>query len=299
MACWVSGIGLAGCVFTPPPPLPEELAEQEAEAARRAKSLHAGEAADPEAGGGGQGSQLAFEPGDEPALGMSPEEMKAYAKAQGDPAQGTFTLEEALHGLPSAAEGPLMARFLMTDGRVMSCELFEQRAPVTVANFVGLARGFRPTQDPETGEWTKVRFYDGTQFHRVIPGFMIQGGDRTGTGRGNTGYVIPDEFRDDLRHDEAGVLSMANRGPGTGSGQFFMTLAPTPHLDGKHTVFGKCDEAAIEVAEAIAATAGPDDRPTEPQSIDTIEIVRGKGGTPAAPVSPVDEAGEASETPAS
>ena len=108
----------------------------------------------------------------------------------------------------------------------------------------------------------------------MIPGFVIQGGDPTGSGRGRTGYVIADEFVAGLLHDEPGKLSMANRGPGTGSGQFFVTLAPLPHLDGKHTVFGECDEAGIQVAEKIAAMRGPGDRPRTPQLIETMEIVR-------------------------
>ena len=108
----------------------------------------------------------------------------------------------------------------------------------------------------------------------MIPGFVIQGGDPTGTGRGRTGYVIIDEFEEGLLHDEAGKLSMANRGPGTGGGQFFITLAPLPHLDGKHTVFGQCDEKGIQVAEKIAATRGPGDKPRTPQLIEHVEIVR-------------------------
>jgi peptidyl-prolyl cis-trans isomerase A (cyclophilin A) len=106
----------------------------------------------------------------------------------------------------------------------------------------------------------------------VIPGFMIQGGDPTGTGRGNAGYVIPDEFSPAVRHDRAGMLSMANRGPGTGSAQFFITLGPTEHLDDKHTIFGRCTEETVKLAESIAATRGPGDRPMDPQIVDAMLI---------------------------
>jgi len=272
---------LAGCVFTPPPPLPEELAEMEASERARAEALAGGEAFDPETGkpidpnakpdAGGGGEEMVFAKGDPPPLGMDPDQMKAYATAQGDPEGGDFTLSEALAGLP--AGGTLQAVFHTNAGDIR-CELYETLTPTTVANFVGLARGLRPTLDPETDEWVRRPYYDDVIFHRVIPGFMIQGGDPTGTGRGETGYVIADEFLAELLHDRPGILSMANRGPGSGSGQFFITLAPTPHLDGKHSVFGACDDDGIDVAEHIAAKRGPGDRPSDPQIIETIEIVR-------------------------
>jgi peptidyl-prolyl cis-trans isomerase A (cyclophilin A) len=266
---------LCACVFRPPPPLPGEMEEHEEAALARDAAIRAAkmrsDATAPAAGQPEAGEAPSFAEGDPPQLGMSPEEMQAYATAQGDPEQGDYTLDEALHGLPR--DGQLVARFLVKDGEIV-CELFEDRTPVTVANFVGLARGMRPSKDADTGEWTKSQYYDGTAFHRVIPGFMIQAGDPTGTGLGNTGYVIPDELHEDLRHDKAGRLSMANRGPGTGSAQFFITLGPTPHLDDKHTIFGQCDNSSIELAERIAATAGDDDRPTTPQEIETVIIER-------------------------
>jgi len=209
--------------------------------------------------------------GDPADLGMTPEQMRAYATAQGDPEGGDFTLEEALADLPG--RGQLWVEMTTTQGPIR-CRLFETQTPLTVANFVGLARGLRPALDDDGQEWITRRYYDGVPFHRVIPGFVIQGGDPTGTGRGDTGYVIQDEFVEGLLHDEAGVLSMANRGPGTGSAQFFVTLAPLPHLDGKHTVFGKCEDAGIAVAEKIAAMRGPGDRPRTPQLIERMEIVR-------------------------
>jgi cyclophilin family peptidyl-prolyl cis-trans isomerase len=146
------------------------------------------------------------------------------------------------------------ARFKTERGEIV-CQLHAAQAPLTVENFVNLAR---------------AGFYDGTTFHRVIPGFMAQGGDPTGTGRGGPGYSFRDEFTSELRHDAAGVLSMANAGPNTNGSQFFLTLAPTPHLDGRHTVFGRVTDG-IDVLRSIrerdpAADAKPGDR------IDTIEI---------------------------
>lgn len=278
------------CTFTPPPPLPEELAQQQAEQAARREAVRGGApVADPQApdgaategastpaqeageAGEGAGDPSGYRPGELADVGMTPEQMQAYAQAQGDPRGGVFTLAEALDGLPT--QGTLWVEMNTTQGRI-TCRLFEAQTPITVANFVGLARGLRPALDTDQQTWTTRKFFDGSAFHRVIPGFVIQGGDPTGTGRGRTGYVIPDEFVAGLLHEQAGVLSMANRGPGTGSAQFFVTLAPLPHLDGKHTVFGQCDEAGIQVAEKIAAMRGPGDRPRTPQLIESMEIVR-------------------------
>ena len=142
-------------------------------------------------------------------------------------------------------DGPLRATFVTTAGDI-SCTLYEQESPITVANFVGLARGLKAWKHPETGEvQVGTSLYDGLVFHRVIPQFMIQGGDPMGVGRGGPGYQIPDEFESGLKHDRSGVLSMANAGPNTGGSQFFITEVPTPHLDGKHTIFGQCDNSGL------------------------------------------------------
>jgi peptidyl-prolyl cis-trans isomerase A (cyclophilin A) len=267
----LAGLAAAcACVFHPPPPLPEELAAAEAERAARIAALRGGKS-EGEGGKAQAGEEPRFRAGDEPELGMTPEEMKAYAVAQGDPLGGAFALEQALADLP--AGGELWAR-LSTERGAIECRLHPEHAPLTVANFVGLARGVRPFRDAVTGEWVTRPYYDGTEFHRVIEGFMIQGGDPTATGRGGAGYVIPDEPTDALRHDAPGRLSMANRGPGTGSSQFFITLAPVPELDGKHTVFGSCTEPSVAIAEAIAQTGGAEDRPTTPQVVERVEIVR-------------------------
>ena len=136
-------------------------------------------------------------------------------------------------------------------------ELFEDRAPETTKNFIDLV---------EKG------YYDGIVFHRVIEGFMIQGGCPTGNGTGGPGYTIPDEFHSELTHDSEGVLSMANAGPNTGGSQFFVTLAPTAWLDGKHAVFGKVVEG-LETIRTIGTTAtGPGDRPLEPIVMESVSI---------------------------
>jgi peptidyl-prolyl cis-trans isomerase A (cyclophilin A) len=160
-------------------------------------------------------------------------------------------------------------------------ELYDERAPRTVENFVNLAEhdpaaDDEPApdtvtwEDPETGEVRGDSLYAGVPFHRIIDGFMIQGGDPTGTGRGGPGYQFDDEFHDDLRHDEAGVLSMANSGPNTNGSQFFITLDAQPHLDDRHAVFGKVTDG-MDVVEAIGDV--PTDRNDAPQQDVTIDSV--------------------------
>ena len=146
------------------------------------------------------------------------------------------------------------ARFKTERGDIV-VELYADRVPLTVENFVNLAR---------------AGFYDGTTFHRVIRGFMAQGGDPTGTGTGGPGYQFGDEFHPSLRHDGAGVLSMANAGPGTNGSQFFLTYGPTPHLDNKHSVFGKVTEG-MDVLNSIRERDPQRDRQPGDR-IDTIEI---------------------------
>ena len=129
------------------------------------------------------------------------------------------------------------AHFTTSEGK-FTIQLYDQDAPKTVENFVGLATGAKEWTDPRTGRKSSAPYYNGTVFHRVIDGFMIQGGDPLGQGTGGPGYKFADEFHPKRRHDKAGVLSMANSGPNTNGGQFFVTLAPTPWLDNKHSVFG-------------------------------------------------------------
>ena len=153
-------------------------------------------------------------------------------------------------------------------------DLFEDQAPKTVANFVGLANGTQEYADPKTGERTTGKFYDGLTFHRVIDGFMIQGGCPLGTGTGGPGYQFADEFHPDLNFGKPYLLAMANAGPGTNGSQFFITVAPTPHLNRRHTIFGEVtDEASKKVVDEIAAVpTGRMDRPVEPVVINSVEI---------------------------
>ncbi|ERG93249.1 MAG: peptidyl-prolyl cis-trans isomerase (rotamase) - cyclophilin family [Haloquadratum walsbyi J07HQW1] len=156
----------------------------------------------------------------------------------------------------------------------ITLELFEQRAPRTVENFLGLATGDREWSDPDTGETRTDSLYEGTIFHRIIPDFMIQGGDPEGTGRGGPGYTFDDEFHEDLNHDGAGVLSMANRGPNTNGSQFFITLDSQPHLNGKHAVFGHVVDGMDTVEEIGSVPTDRDDKPMQDIKIEALNIER-------------------------
>ena len=146
-----------------------------------------------------------------------------------------------------------------TNMGTFTIELFEDKAPITTANFIELAQH---------------NFYDGLIFHRVIDGFMIQGGDPTGTGMGGPGYKIKDEFGEGLKHDDEGVLSMANAGPNTGGSQFFITLAPTPWLDGHHAIFGRIVEGMDRVRLIGVVPTDFRDRPIEPVVMEKVEVVK-------------------------
>lgn len=152
--------------------------------------------------------------------------------------------------------------------------LFPDHAPATVANFVGLATGAKEYLDPETGEPTTGNFYDGLIFHRVIDGFMIQGGDPVGNGTGGPGYKFGDEIHPELIFNRPYLLAMANAGPGTNGSQFFITVVPTPHLNRRHTIFGEVlDEASQRVVDEIASVqTGRMDRPVEPVVINSVTI---------------------------
>jgi peptidyl-prolyl cis-trans isomerase A (cyclophilin A) len=169
---------------------------------------------------------------------------------------------------------PTYAHFDTTEG-TFTVELFETKTPKTVANFTGLAEGTKEWKHPKTGEkHTATPFYDGIIFHRVIGGFMIQGGDPLGQGHGGPGYQFEDEFHPDLRHDRKGILSMANAGPNTNGSQFFITLGPTPHLDRRHSVFGAVT-SGLDVVEKIGLVkTDRSDRPVTPVTIKKVTIER-------------------------
>lgn len=153
-------------------------------------------------------------------------------------------------------------------------ELFDTKAPKTVANFVGLATGTKEYLDATTGAKTTGNYYDGLVFHRVIDGFMIQGGCPQGTGRGGPGYTFGDEFHPDLSFDRPYLLAMANAGPGTNGSQFFITVGKTPHLNRRHSIFGEVkDPASQKVVDAIATTSvDRSDRPLEPVVIESVTV---------------------------
>ena len=151
-------------------------------------------------------------------------------------------------------------------------ELFDERAPETVSNFVGLATGERTWEHPETGEEIEDPLYNDVPFHRIIADFMIQTGDPTGTGRGGPGYSFDDEFHEELRHDSAGTVSMANSGPDTNGSQFFITLDAQPHLDDRHAVFGEVTEGMDVVEEIGSVPTGGNDQPQEEVLLESVEI---------------------------
>src|SRR5689334_6173192 len=165
------------------------------------------------------------------------------------------------------------AHFTTSEGN-FTARLYDAETPKTVANFTGLADGSKEWTDPRSGQRVKQPYYNGTVFHRVIDGFMIQGGDPLGQGTGGPGYNFADEFHPKLRHSKAGILSMANRGPNTNGSQFFITLAPTPHLDDRHTVFGEVVEGMDVVSKIGSTPTGDRDRPLKDIVIQSVTIER-------------------------
>lgn len=211
-------------------------------------------------------------PPTEPPRTYTPSEAELGTRARivaspDDPLDGKFFLADATQGL--SGRGKLVATLVTRHGE-LRCELYDDRAPVTVASFVGLARGLRPFKDPSSGAWVSRPLYDGTIFHRIIPGFMIQGGDPKGNGTGEPGFVIPDELWPGAKHDRAGLLCMANRGPDTNGAQFFVTDASAPHLDKGYTIFGEC--GPVSVVHAIANEPVRGERPLSPVVIERVTI---------------------------
>jgi peptidyl-prolyl cis-trans isomerase A (cyclophilin A) len=178
----------------------------------------------------------------------------------------------AARGAERMAE-TLTATLQTNQGRIV-LRLFPDHAPKTVRNFVELSEGSREWTDPKTGQATTSKLYDGTIFHRVIPDFMIQGGDPLGSGRGGPGYKFADEIHPDLRFDRPYLLAMANAGPGTNGSQFFITVGPTPWLNGKHTIFGEVIEGADVVDKISHLKTGSQDRPAEDVTVESVTVDR-------------------------
>jgi peptidyl-prolyl cis-trans isomerase A (cyclophilin A) len=166
---------------------------------------------------------------------------------------------------------------LRTSQGTVQVRLFPDHAPKTVRNFVDLAEGTREWTDPRTRRSAQGKLYDGTIFHRVIPRFMIQGGDPLGTGTGGPGYEFADEIHPDLQFDRPYLLAMANAGPGTNGSQFFITVVPTPHLNGRHTIFGEVISGSNVVDEISKAKTGRNDRPMQDVVLESVEIERPPG----------------------
>jgi peptidyl-prolyl cis-trans isomerase A (cyclophilin A) len=163
------------------------------------------------------------------------------------------------------------ATFNTSLGKIV-CELYPDIAPLTVRNFVGLANGEQPWEDPKSKEIVKKPLYNGTIFHRVIPNFMVQGGDPLGNGTGGPGYKFDDEFSDKLGFDKVGRLAMANSGPATNGSQFFITVAKTPWLNGHHTIFGQVIKGQDVVGKIAGVERGPSDRPTKDVVLNSVTI---------------------------
>ncbi len=187
---------------------------------------------------------------------------------------------------PVAPTGP--TAILDTSVGRLTCKLYAKQAPVTVANFIGLAQGTKDWTDPASLKKVHGQpFYDGTTFHRVIPNFMIQGGDRVGNGTGDPGYFFDDEFSPDLSFDVPGRLAMANAGPSTNGSQFFITEQPVPELNGKHTIFGQCDQHSVLLVASIArVTRDANDKPETPVVVRKVTIVQDGQPIPPDPLPP-------------
>jgi len=191
-------------------------------------------------------------------------------------AVGGTCLCGVLAGCSSSETAAETTATLQTSLGDITITLHADRAPRTVENFIGLATGQREWTDPETGDTISGDpLYEDVLFHRVIEDFMIQTGDPTGTGRGGPGYTFDDEFHEDLRHDSAGVVSMANRGPDTNGSQFFITLSPQPQLDGRHSVFGQVTDGMGVVEQIGSVETDENDRPVEAISLESVSVGSG------------------------
>jgi peptidyl-prolyl cis-trans isomerase A (cyclophilin A) len=212
------------------------------------------------------------------------------------PVTGPIALATATADVPG--QGQLVAD-LETDKGKLLCKLFEDKAPKAVANFVGLARGLQPFEDPVSGAWVKRPAYEMAVFHRIIKGFMIQGGDPSGSGTGDPGYTFADEIWSGSAHDRAGLLCMANKGPNTNGMQFFITDGAAAWLDGSYTIFGEC--GPIDVVHALASVPVEGEKPTIKPVIKHVgirrEAVAPAASTSAAPSASASASAAASAKP--
>ncbi len=228
----------------------------------------------------------------------------AFVHPQTQEAQSTAQSNDQLPDAPTAtAEAAIVPNgpFAVLDtslGR-MTCQFYQKQAPMAVANFIGLAEGTKNWTDPVTKQMERHKpYYDGTIFHRVIPEFMIQGGDRTGTGMGDPGYTFNDEINPDLNFDRPGRLAMANSGPNTNGSQFFITETAYPSLDQHYTLFGQCDDASVAVVRAIARVPrDAEDRLLSPVVLEKVRIMA--EGQPMPPLLPGEPQAAPQPPPAS
>jgi peptidyl-prolyl cis-trans isomerase A (cyclophilin A) len=199
---------------------------------------------------------------------------------------------------PIAPDGP--TAILDTSMGRMTCGLYAKEAPIAVENFIGLATGTKEFTDPVSHKKVHGKpFYNGTTFHRVIPGFMVQSGDPTGTGMGDAGYFFNNEIDPNLTFNVAGRLAMANAGPNTNGSQFFITVGPQPSLDQNYTIFGQCDPASVLVAESITQVQrDPQDKPVDPVYLNKVTIVQPGQPLPPAPAPSTPPAAATAPTPA-
>jgi peptidyl-prolyl cis-trans isomerase A (cyclophilin A) len=198
----------------------------------------------------------------------------------------SLSWSQAAPAKPTAAASSEPVAIIDTTAGKMTCKLFPDKAPIGVANFIGLAEGTKDWTNPVThAKKHGVPLYDGTIFHRVIPNFMIQGGDPAGTGSGDPGYAFKNEPSPDLKFDRPGRLAYANAGPGTNGSQFFITEAAYPSLNGNYTIFGQCNDAAVAIVKQIARMGrDSNDRPNQPVKINHITIQQ--GGAASKPTAP-------------
>ncbi|HLI77923.1 MAG TPA: peptidylprolyl isomerase [Acidobacteriaceae bacterium] len=213
--------------------------------------------------------------------------LASFAQAPNTPAALPDAPSATAQLAPAATPTGPTVLFDTSMGR-LACQLFDQEAPQTSANFIGLATGTKPWTDPATHTPMKNKpFYNGTQFHRVIPGFMIQGGDPLADGTGDAGYFIPDEISPSLRFDVPGRLAMANGGPNTNSSQFFITEVPKPELNGHYSIFGQCDPHSVLIVASIARVErNSQDKPYVPVTLNKVTVLQPGQPVPPEPALP-------------